>query len=103
MNALVLLLAAALPMFQAQPTAAAAPAAGDKAAKLKALYEQFWEETLQAQPGAGDLPGRPALQRPVAELPFGRRTASKNHDFTEALAEDGAGRRQRRARRARTC
>jgi uncharacterized protein (DUF885 family) len=50
MNALVLLFAAALPMFQAHPKAAAAPAAGDKAAKLKALYEQFWEETLQLNP-----------------------------------------------------
>ena len=55
-----------------------------------ALYDQYWEENAQAQPDAGDLPGRPALQRPAAGLRLGRvpRADARLH---HALAEDGRG------------
>jgi hypothetical protein len=43
----------------AEAPAAAAPQAAtqDKAARLEALYAQYWEEDLQAQSGPGHLPG----------------------------------------------
>ncbi len=81
MNALVLLLAAALPMFQA-PKAAAAPAAGDKAAKLKALYEQFWEETLQLNPVQATFQGDPRYNDQLPNF-LSAADRDKNLDFTK--------------------
>ena len=77
------------------PPAAATPAS-DKAAKLNALYDEYWEATAEAQPGAGHVPGRQPLQRPAARflqrrIPRSSRTPSPRTGCKriEAVGSDG--------------
>src|SRR3546814_6847872 len=79
----------------AQEAATAAVAASDKAARLDALYEQYWEELLKLNPLQATFQGD---NRHNDQLPdfYSAQFRAKSHDFTtrwlqkiEAVGSEG--------------
>src|SRR3546814_10067199 len=65
----------------AQEAATAAVAASDKAARLDALYEQYWEELLKLNPLQATFQGDNRYNDQLPDF-YSAQFRAKSHDFT---------------------